>query len=103
MINKELVRQTLTKLLQLEIGSRMPHNSGVCLELGLASLLQHPKTIGGLTSYQIVPKAERTPEYKWCYDKCFEWVNMSIIDYDLGTMTKKRHEFVLHLLGKIDE
>lgn len=103
MINKELVRQTLTKLLELDIGSRMPHHSGVCLELGLASLLQHPETLDGLTSTQIVHKAEETPEYDWCYEQCFKMTNMSIIDDDLGTMTKKRHEFVLYLLGELDK
>lgn len=102
MINKELVRQTLTKLLELEIGSSMPHKSGVCLELGIASLCQHPETMDGLTPTQIVHKAEETPEYEWCYEECFILTNTSIIDDDLGYMTKRRHEFVLYLLGKLD-
>lgn len=101
MIDKELVRRTLNKLLELPIDSKMPHGSGVCMELGVASIEQCPEKMKGLGAIQLLDMIQETPEYKWCHNKCFNLTGRDTIHY-IGIMSSKRKGFIMYLLQELD-
>jgi hypothetical protein len=100
-MNKELVRITLTKLLEVPINDPMPNGSGVCLELGMVALLEAGVNISNVHRWRQIELAEDTQEYEWCYDHCLDIHGMSMCDNYLGTMTEKRKQFVRTLLGEL--
>jgi hypothetical protein len=88
MLNKELVKEVLNKLLELKDGDALPNGSGVCRELGIASVDYH--------SDETMPP---------CVTEEYTWANLlagyGYVDF-AGTMTPIRREFIYLLLDNLE-
>jgi len=100
-MNKELVRATLTKLLEVPINDSMPNRSGVCLELGIAAVIKSGVDISEMKRRVLIGLAEQTEEYQWCCGNCVVIYKNNRCDCNLGIMTHNRRQFVQTLLGEL--